>query len=106
MATLDGPDKGGPEDRDATNKDGRWIDIRKRCKSALVRGKGGGKGSSEHGNDMQTQVQSQGRERTATENDFFERHKMHKALYLSPMQMVHLCQYRTSLTRTLKMKSD
>ena len=79
METLDGPDQGGPEDRDATNKDGRWIDIRKRCKSALVRGKGGGKGSSEHGNDMQTQVQSQGRERTATENDFFERHKMHKA---------------------------
>ena len=66
METLDGPDQGGPEDRDATNKDGRWIDIRKRCKSALVRGKGGGKGSSAHGNDTQIQVQSQGIERKAT----------------------------------------
>ena len=89
MENPDGPDKGGPEDGDATNKDGKWIDISKRCKSARVRGKGGGKGFSAHGNDTQIQVQSQGMERKATEHDFFERNKMHKA----PTCTYHQCKW-------------
>ena len=79
MEFFDGPDNGGPEDKNHMGTPNEWIDITKQCTNETARGKRWGKGPSAQDTGTNLQVQSQGKVRANSGHDFFKLNTVHKA---------------------------